>query len=166
MNLIEKGENYSRLKNSYIIFICLQDPFEAGRHIYTFENRCCEDSDIILGDEARKVFLNAAGTMDDVSEEMKNFLEFLRTGKENKGLSEDITEAVKKVKSSEEWRTEYMTLLMRDRENIEKGKMQMLFSMVQDGELSIEKAAGKVNIPASDFEKQMKEAGYKIASVY
>ena len=50
--------------------------------------------------------------------------------------------------------------------NIEKGKMQMLFSMVQDGELSIEKAAGKVNIPASDFEKQMEEAGYKIPSAY
>ena len=62
-----------------------------------------------------------------------------------------------------------MTLLMRDKENIERGieqgieqgKMQMLFSMVQDGELSIEKAAGKVNIPVPDFEKQMEEAGYK-----
>jgi hypothetical protein len=63
-----------------------------------------------------------------------------------------------------------MTLLMRDRENIEKGiekgKMEMLFSMVQDGDLSVEKAAGKIHISASEFEKQMADAGYKIPSMY
>ncbi len=50
-------------------------------------------------------------------------------------------------------------------QGIEQGKMQLLFSMVQDGELSIEKAAGKVNIPVPDFEKRMEEAGYKSSSV-
>ena len=32
-----------------------------------------------------------------------------------------LEEAVKKARLNKEWRIEYMTLLMRDRENIEKG---------------------------------------------
>ena len=43
LNLIEKGENYNKLKSSYIIFICLKDPFDAGRHIYTFEKSVFPD---------------------------------------------------------------------------------------------------------------------------
>ena len=77
LNLIEKGEKYSKLKTSYIIFICMFDPFEQGRHIYTFENRCIEDLDIGLGDETTKIFLNPYGTEDDISMEMDEFLKFV-----------------------------------------------------------------------------------------
>ena len=37
-------------------------------HIYTFENICKEDGSIFMGDEAVKIFLNAKGTLDDVSD--------------------------------------------------------------------------------------------------
>lgn len=39
---------------------------------------------------------------------------------------ERLEEAVKEDKKNREWRHEYMTLLMRDQENVEKGEELML----------------------------------------
>lgn len=61
LNLIEKGEDYSKLKESYIIFLCLQDPFAENESVYTFENRCIEVDGLRLGDASTKIFINAAG---------------------------------------------------------------------------------------------------------
>lgn len=38
---------------------------------------------------------------------------------------EKLEEAVKEAKKNREWRHEYMTLLMRDRENVEKGEERL-----------------------------------------
>ena len=61
----------------YIIFICPFDLFGQGRHIYTFENYCKEDKNILLGDDAVKIFLNADGKLDDVSKELRAFLDYV-----------------------------------------------------------------------------------------
>ncbi len=122
LNLIERGADYRKLKKSYVIFICPFDFFGEGLHKYTFENLCKERPQLGLGDEAAKIFLCAGGDADDVSEEMKDFLEWL-TGKEGKSiLVQNLENAVKAVKNKEEWRLEYMTLLMRDQEMMQKGR--------------------------------------------
>ena len=54
LNLIERGADYNELKKSYVIFICLNDPFDKNLHIYTFENRCDECPELTLGDETTK----------------------------------------------------------------------------------------------------------------
>lgn len=35
LNIINKGEDYNKLKKSYVIFICDYDEFGLGRHIYS-----------------------------------------------------------------------------------------------------------------------------------
>ena len=66
----------------------------------------------------------------------------------------------------EEWRLEYMTLLMRDQEMIrrgrEEGRLQELFVSVQEGDYSIERAAQKAGMDIQSVEKAMVDAGYKI----
>ncbi len=37
------GADYDMLKDTYIIFLCLDDIFEKGRPVYTCENFCAED---------------------------------------------------------------------------------------------------------------------------
>ena len=121
LQLIDKGQHYKLLKPSYIIFICPFDIFGQGRHIYTVENTCKEDQNIGLEDGAVKIFLNADSKMDDVSRELAAFLDYV-AGKETDDLFvEKLKDAVKRAKKNREWRHEYMTLLMRDQENIEKG---------------------------------------------
>ena len=54
-DIILSGKSCTKLKKSYIIFICTFDPFSDGRHIYTFENRCLEDLSLTLGDETKAI---------------------------------------------------------------------------------------------------------------
>ena len=54
-DIILSGKRCTKLKKSYIIFICTFDPFSDGRHIYTFENRCLEDLSLTLGDETKAI---------------------------------------------------------------------------------------------------------------
>lgn len=74
LNLISRGESYTKLNRSYIIFICTFDPFGRGRCRYTFESRCREDQELVLQDEAARIFLNTKGTMEDVSGHVRRFL--------------------------------------------------------------------------------------------
>ena len=53
-----RGQNYAELKESYVIFICLKDPFNRGLPVYTFRNVCSEDGTIFLDDKSYKVFYN------------------------------------------------------------------------------------------------------------
>ena len=122
LQLIDKGQLYDELKRSYVIFICPFDLYGKGRHIYTFENICKEDGSISMGDEAVKIFLNAKGTLDDVSNELKAFLDYVAGKKPKDAYVERLEEAVKEAKKNREWRHEYMTLLMRDQENVKIGE--------------------------------------------
>lgn len=121
MQMIDKGEPYRKLNPSYVIFICPFDLFGKGRHIYTFENVCREDKEISLEDGTAKIFLNALGDKDDVSAELKAFLDYVAGKRPKDPFVEELDDAVKKARKNREWRREYMTLLMRDQENIEKG---------------------------------------------
>ena len=121
--------------------------------------------ELVLGDESTKIFLCAGGNADDVSDDMKDFLNWLTT--EQIGDSElvkKLQNAVENAQNQEEWRLEYMTLLMRDNEMREEGRKEgrkdLLFSLVKDGTLSPEIAAIKADMSAEEFVKAMKEAGY------
>ena len=131
-NEMQKGCTYDELPQTYIIFICTFDPFGVGRHIYTFENFCKENREIALQDEAKKVILNTKGTMDDVSDEMRDFLKYVESSTadmatiSNGSLTRHIHDIVEKVKI--ERRVDYMTLQeMIDeerREGYEEGRAE------------------------------------------
>ena len=128
LDLISKGEDYRKLSKSYIIFICTFDLFDKGRHKYTFQNLCLEDNNIVLKDEAQKIILNTKGIMNDLSEELLEFLEYVEastydTVKHSKGkLVKNIHKRVQEVKNDVSVEVEFMTLLERDREKIEEGR--------------------------------------------
>ena len=143
LQLIDKGKLYDELKKSYVVFICLFDLYGKGRHIYTFENICKEDGSISMGDKAVKIFLNAKGTLDDVSDELKAFLDYVAGKKPKDAYVERLEEAVREAKKNREWRHEYMTLLMRDQLNKKEGRKQgeeMMAKLItllnEDGRLS------------------------------
>lgn len=140
-------------------------------HKYTFQNRCDELPELILGDDSTKIFLCAGGLADDVSDDMKDFLEWLTTGKTGRSkLVNNLDDAVQKAKDHEEWRVEYMTLLMRDQEMMKKGReegilqgrLNEIFSSVQEGDYPVSRGAQKADMPIKQFEKAMIEAGYKL----
>lgn len=128
LDIISAGEDYRELKKSFVIFICTFDPFGEQRHMYTFENRCIEIPSLKLGDETTKIFLNTKGNMQGVDSEMQEFLSYVENTTDDfaaqakSPLIKEIHKRVVEVKESREMEVEYMTLLQRDRENIELGR--------------------------------------------
>ena len=128
LDMIQKGEDYRKLNKSFIIFICTFDPFKKGRHMYTFKNVCLQDTSVVLGDETEKIFLSTAGQINDVDEEMLEFLAYIEQTTEQfaKMAESDLVRAlhqkVTAVKTDQRMEVEYMTLLERDREKIEIGR--------------------------------------------
>ena len=106
LNLLEPGDDYGKLERSYIIFICTFDMFGRGRHIYTFENRCVEELDLVLPDEAIKVFINTTGGSDDIDKELLELLKFFNGEMPTGGIARAMQEEVNQVKKKEEWRVE------------------------------------------------------------
>ena len=131
INIIDKGDDYKKLKKSYVIFICDYDKFGKGRHIYTFENMCLEEPGLRLGDDTVKIILNTKGTMDDVGDDVKELLHYISGQEPKSELTRSLDAEVSKVKSSRKWRRKFMTLLMRDNENKTLGQYMKLVGQIR-----------------------------------
>ena len=133
MTLLDKGVKYKHLKPRVIIFICPSDLYKRGLHKYTFKNLCVEDNSIEMGDETVNIFLNARGVADDVSPRLKAFLDLVAGKRSDDEYVKKIEAAVDEAKKSREWRKEYMTLMMRDEEMVEKGMRRMALKLYGEG---------------------------------
>ncbi len=124
--VLDKGELYSKLKDSYVILICPFDEYEVGLHKYTFTNRCHQVDSLEMGDGTTKIVLNATSTADDIDGELRAFLDYVAGRAVNNEYVGKVEAAVVKARQNKEWRREYMTLFQRDLENqeigIEKGR--------------------------------------------
>jgi predicted transposase/invertase (TIGR01784 family) len=56
---LQKGSDYNQLNDSFVIFLCLHDPFGENLPIYSFKNVCAEKSDLELRDGTKIIFFNA-----------------------------------------------------------------------------------------------------------
>ena len=149
LNLIEKGEDYSKLAKSYVIFICTEDIYGLDKPAYRFENYC-KEYDIPFGDDSYKVILNA-GCTDLKDTELGNFLRFVRTGEPIDEFTDSLQNEVNVVKRNEKWEVEYMTLLMRDREKIEEGRREGLIEGRKEGALKYQKLLCVIPKDSEDF---------------
>lgn len=130
-SLLTKGEDYAYLNESFIIFICMKDIFGQGRPIYTFENRCIQETDIMLGDKATKIFLNPYYNINCVSPELANFLNFLKTGNPVDNYTERLVEAVEAVRNNKYLEVEYMSFLASQADARNEGREEGLIVMIR-----------------------------------
>ena len=107
ISFLDKGNFYNDLNESFIIFICLFDAIGKNKPVYTFENLCIEDKNISLQDGTKKVIINAEAFKDTDNKELKEFLEYLKTGKAKSDFTRRIEEMIQTVKQNEQARQEY-----------------------------------------------------------
>ena len=124
MNVLSPGSDYARLRKSFIIFICNHDPYGRDRIVYRFENRCIEEPELAFGDETVKVIVNTRGTKGTNDAALLEVVRYLDTGAVSGDFSRELEDAVNHVKSSEERRHEYMIMMLREQELLEKGREQ------------------------------------------
>ena len=106
---LSKGDNYTKLKDTYIIFLCLEKPFDKDLPVYFFENICRQDKGIKLDDRTFKVFFNAGCCDKMKSDEEKSFFKFLKGEQADSDFTRSIEEKVAWAKANKEWRRQYMT---------------------------------------------------------
>ena len=116
------GADYKLMRKSYVIFIANFDPFGEGRYIYTFQNRCDQDTELLMGDDAVKVVVNTKGMVGDISDELKEAITYLDTGEVTGEYSKELDDAVNELKDNEERGQEYMMLMTYGAEERAAGK--------------------------------------------
>ncbi|WP_407425340.1 Rpn family recombination-promoting nuclease/putative transposase [Treponema sp.] len=73
VEFLQKGNPYSSLKDNFVIFICLEDLFNKGLPVYSFENICAENSTIKLNDRSFKIFYNVSARDKIKNTELRDF---------------------------------------------------------------------------------------------
>ena len=152
--LLKSGEKgFDKLKPLFIIVLCDYDPYGKKKYCYTFENRCKEQPDLLLGDEVTKLFLSTKGeNADEVPKELVDFLHYITESNE-KGLPEEcderlrrLHESIQEIKTSTSVEVEYMKMEERERlvkkEAIERGLRE---GRIQGERIGEERLASFIN---------------------
>lgn len=121
-SLLKKGTKYQSLRKAYIIFICLSDPFAENRCMYTFENICKESKNLLLEDGTQKVFVNTKGNKEEISEELRNFLDYLENACVKDWFTQRLDEEVCVARTNEDWRRDYMMISAKYQDTYSEGE--------------------------------------------
>ena len=110
-NALKKGERYSQLRKSYVIFICTFDPFGRGLAKYTFNAICNEDHSLVLDDGVTRVFINTEGDRHRISKELASLIGYISTGEVTDDYTKDLDEEVRSLRNDDGRERDYMTYM-------------------------------------------------------
>ena len=168
IDILERGEDYNKLIPSYVVFICVTDMFTDNRVKYTFKNMC-EENYQELGDEREIIFLNASGEFGEVSDELQNFLNYVRDKLTNDEFTRKLSESVNAVKLDSETKGEYIKMITERsfwkeegreegiKKGIKKGMEKAIIELVISGDLTPEKGASKLGISTEEMKEKVEK---------
>lgn len=126
-----KGEDYSELKDSYILFICKFDPFKDkkerphGLYRYTFRNVCAENSLVNLDDKCQKVVYNASAYEKAEDPKVRALLRFIQTNEPGEDpFAKQLEDFVAKARQNEKFKREYLAMNLHDRDMMKIGERE------------------------------------------
>lgn len=158
LSSLNKGDFYKDLKDSYVIFLCLEDIFNKGLPVYTFENICREDLKTRLNDRTQKCFFIAdicAKIIED--EEIRSFFEFLISNKANSKYTKDLNEYVIDAKHNTQWRVQFMTWERQQAYAFENGRIdkakEAAKNLLKMNALSVEQIAQAEGLSIDEVQK-------------
>ena len=128
-----KGENYSNLKESFIIFICTFDPFNAGLPCYTFKNICLENKNLELNDKTSKIIYNSTAYIKEKDVEISAFLEYIDNRIPTDDFTKELSHLVEEAKINNKFRNDYLAMNLHDRDIKEQAFNEGLSSGIQQG---------------------------------
>ncbi len=125
LDILTAGQDFKELPDSHVIFICMEQLFESGLPVYTFENLCLEDKKTKLNDRSYKHFFIAPTCATMIkNKEAKSFFEFLISNKAQTSYTSDLSKYVADAKRNTQWRLQYMTVERLERYAFKNGLEQ------------------------------------------
>lgn len=154
VRLLDKGDSTEDLPPTYVIFITEKDFFREGLPLYTIERRILE-LERPFGDESHILYVNGAYEGDDdIGRLMRDFR--ARTVAEME--DSPLKEVVRKFKETTEGVGKMCEALEKmkneaEAEGKERGKIEILRDLVNDGMLELSAAAQKLGVSEDAFKK-------------
>lgn len=106
---LDKGEDYTTLYESYVIFVCDFDAYHRGLPAYHLERTCMEDATVDVADASHWLVLNASAWDKDEDEKRSGLLNYIHTSNtQDDELVRKISTVVDKVNSDAQWRERAM----------------------------------------------------------
>ena len=164
MDMLQKGQTYDKLSPLVLVFVCAFDLFDEGRYVYTFKSRCLENLELELANDVTTMFLNANGVAGNVTPQMVNFLEYVKTQVPNDAYTRELEAEVARLKQDKEVRRKYMVLQaeLRDTEIIafEAGEAQGHAVGLAEGEVQgeLKERLKNINALMKNFKVSAQEA--------
>ena len=147
---IQSGQEYSALKDSYVIFLCLGDAFGHRLPVYTFRYRAEEDKNILMNDGTVNIFFNATMYDKMQSENLRSFFRYLCGKNSDDNFTDRLSALVERVKMNAQWRHRYMTIEQEIKLQVEartKERLnEKLNEKLDESKLEIAKNLLKINI--------------------
>lgn len=136
-DVLKKGNSYTKLKRTIVIFICTFDPFEYNLSKYTLKTTCMELPAIPINDEAVKIFFNAVGNNIGLTNKQKAFLNYVANNVVSDDFTKKIAQRVNDVKKDSQKRVEYMKwqqeqIELRERAKLEE-RTKLILGMIKEG---------------------------------
>lgn len=162
MDTLMKGEDYTKLKDSYILFICKEDPFKNDKQLpfglpcYSFRNMCCENNTVNFHDNSLKVIYNASAYEKEEDLKIRKFLHYVYTNDPgDDDFTRQLSEIVNKLKDDEKFRGNYAAMNLHDRdirvaamrEATEQKAIESAIILIKDYNATPEVAAAKMGAP-------------------
>ena len=134
---LKSGEDFGKLKQVYVIFICNYDLFGYDRVWYTIKNRCLEEPEMDYEDGAVTIVLYTRGTKGKISEEFRQFLNYMENTDQNNAVNDElksIQRMVDAVKRDGEVSLRYMKSFEHDQLMYERGIEQGRLAEIKNTE--------------------------------
>ena len=167
-----KGQDYSELLDSYVLFICTSDPFLKDKNngfglpCYTFKNTCLENTEVPLDDKSVKVIYNASAYETVKDDKVREFLHFVSTNDPDEDdFSKKLVDTVERLKEDEIFRRDYAAMNLHDRDikkaakeegGIEKA-VENAIKNIQKYNATPEEAANDMGAPLDKVLERLKE---------
>ena len=152
-----KGEEYSNLKESFIIFICQFDPFNENLPCYTFKNICKENTNIELQDKTSKIIFNSTAYDKEKDIEISSFLKYIKTQEATDDFTIKLNSFVEKAKQNQELRSYYLSMNIHDsdirRVALAEGKQIGLQEGAEQNKIETAKKLLQDNLPIEQIVK-------------
>ena len=104
----KRRTKFKDIRETYILFICKDDPFGEGIPRYTKISRFLETDRISYDDKSRNVFYNCSAWEKESNPEVRGVLKFIYGLKPDSGLAIEMDEAASLAKQKSDLEDEYM----------------------------------------------------------
>ncbi len=128
-----KGSDYIELPETYIIFLCMKDPFHLNLPIYEPRSYIDHNNQHPYDDKTKKIFYNVSRYQDVEDPRIKDFLQYLENKTPTNDFTRRLDQMVEELKIIEMGFSDYIAARQKEFDWLRQGKEQGFEEGLQQG---------------------------------